>query len=207
MPAVSAALASSMDYFATIAAITGLPLPSDRVYDGVDLSPVLGLPPSGTSLTTRAASSATPAIIAHKTLFHPLSGACGAGPLDAMRLVVESTSGGIAHHYKALWTTGGAPACFNAKATCVKHNPPLLFDLLVDEAEAHPLDTSSTELAAVVTQMKILRDRMLTNISTTFKSVTKYDSGAEGRAVNCCNDKNVACACNNSTGREIEFVA
>jgi hypothetical protein len=168
MPAVSPALASSMDYFATIAAITGLPLPSDRVYGGVDLSPVLGLAPAGTVLTPRAA----PPTIAHKTLFHPLSGACGSGPLDAMRLVVENTGGGVARHYKAMWMTGGAPACFNAKAACVKHDPPLLFDLLVDEAAAHPLDTNSTELAAVVAQMKGLRVTSRCGTSTSARRIT-----------------------------------
>jgi hypothetical protein len=179
MPAVSPPLASSMDYFATIAAITGLPLPSDRVYGGVDLPPVLGLAPAGTVLTPRAA----PPTIAHKTLFHPLSGACGSGPLDAMRLVVENTGGGVARHYKAMWMTGGAPACFNAKAACVKHDPPLLFDLLVDEAAAHPLDTNSTELAAVVAQMKGLRVtsrwhvhvRQKNNLACNRKAIPKFE--------------------------------
>jgi hypothetical protein len=38
---VSHAIASTLDIWPTVAALTGVPLPTDRSYDGVDLSPVL----------------------------------------------------------------------------------------------------------------------------------------------------------------------
>ena len=90
---VTAAIASTLDYFPTLAAcvrddppielvsgshcvlafgsrLSGIPIPTDREYDGVDLTPVL----MGKSDT------------AHTVLFHPNSGASGVnGMLDAVR--------------------------------------------------------------------------------------------------------------------------
>lgn len=58
---VSPALTSSLDYFPTLAALAGVPIPTDRVYDGIDLTPLL----MGKTKT------------AHTWLFHPNSGASG----------------------------------------------------------------------------------------------------------------------------------
>ena len=124
---VSAAITSSLDYFPTIAAMSGVPMRTDRVYDGVDLTDLL----TGKTET------------AHTWLFHPNSGASGVnGWLDAVRY----------GDYKAIYQTGGAGGCSDhGKGTPTKGaekihrvggtaDPPLLFDLSKDPAEAHPLD-------------------------------------------------------------------
>ena len=75
---VSGALTSSLDYFPTLAALAGVPMPTDRQYDGIDLGGVL----MGKTK------------VAHATLFHPNSGASGLnGWLDAVRF----------NNYKAIY--------------------------------------------------------------------------------------------------------
>eukprot|EP01051_Picozoa_sp_SAG22_P009091 SAG22_NODE_732_length_7583_cov_3.250134_3_plen_381_part_00 len=129
---VTAALASTLDFLPTIAAAAGVPLPGvGRVFDGVDLGPLL-----------RGQTAE-----AHTTLFHPLSGSCGVGPLKAQRWM----SGG--HAWKLMWKTGGALGCMDRPDsgtegvdTCTDHDPPLLFDLSVDEGERSPIDTSNGQV-------------------------------------------------------------
>ena len=61
----------------------------------------------------------------------------GSGGLDGVRM----------GRYKAYWTTGGADNCGGEKSKVRHHDPPLLFDLTNDPAEAHALDaTGNTTL-------------------------------------------------------------
>ena len=170
-PRVSKALLSSLDFFPTLAGISGARLPSDRVYDGIDLAGVFaGDDEAG-----------------HKTLFHPLSGACGGGPIGAARL----------RNHKAMLFTGGSKGCTLPgekphNSQCVqRQEDPLLFNLDVDPAEAHPLTN-----ATLKAEMLSLVANQYANINTTFRSVANYDSDKSGRipAV-CCNASNYACAC------------
>ena len=172
-PAVSAALTSSLDYFPTLAALAGIPLPADRVFDGLDLSDLL-LGKTQTAHTTlyvaldfrtRIATWSQPTyrrgqiparmvksrpLISYQHYhmfpniivrrYHPNSGASGVnGWLDAVRF----------KNYKAIYQTGGAPGCSDhgkgapTKGARAIHrlggpsDPPLLFDLTNDPAEAH----------------------------------------------------------------------
>lgn len=121
-PRVSNATISSLDFLPTVLSLAGVPLPSDREYDGMDVSKVLlsGDDSAG-----------------HVTLFHPNSGASGAdGKLDAVRW----NNGGKA--WKAIFQTGGAPDCAGNKGNVVTHDPPLLFELTVDPAESNALDVT-----------------------------------------------------------------
>ena len=137
-PGVTHALASTLDFLPTIAALSGASLPPNRVFDGQDLSPLL----FGKTTT------------AHTTLFHPLSGSCGTGPIGAARWMTAD-----GHAYKTMYHTGGAQGCLTRpnpgekNVNCKTHDPPLLFDLSVDPAEAAPLDPDSIEGKAVLTTM------------------------------------------------------
>ena len=166
---VTDALASSLDYFPTIAALAGVPLP-DREYDGLDLSKLL-LSGDGSA--------------GHSTLFHPLSGACGSGDLGAMRL----------GNFKAVWQTGGANGCNSPAAECKAHSPPLLFDLDADPAEEAALDTSIAKYTAIVRKMEQLLEEKNANISGSVRSTADYSKSAAGRAANCCNNKSPVCSC------------
>lgn len=134
-PGVSGALASSLDYIPTVLSFAGVALPTDRSFDGIDLTALLISPDSQRNNAS-----------AHSTLFHPLSGACGSGDLMAARV----------GRYKAHWITGGANGCMGSTTpACITHSPPLLFDVGgEDPAEAHALDTALPQYAVVVKQLE-----------------------------------------------------
>jgi arylsulfatase A-like enzyme len=168
---------SSLDFFPTVAALAGAPMPQAREFDGVDLAALLFAPDK-----ERTNSSA------HAQLFHPLSGACGSGTLMATRI----------GRHKALWISGGAAACGDVKAECITHDPPLLFDLDEDPAESRPLNPTTAPNRALVQRLTEARALKLANIMGSPRSTADYSTSAAGRAANCCNAKNVDCACNST---------
>ena len=120
----SDALAQTVDFLPTFAAIAGIALPADRTFDGVDLSGVL------LNTTTQG----------HVTMFHAHDG--GDAPA-AMRW----------ENYKAHFKLTGAGPCCCSSNSCAAgvdchwdgtKGPnvtlPLIFDLHADPAEAHALD-------------------------------------------------------------------
>lgn len=126
------ALAQTIDFLPTFASIAGVALPTDRAYDGIDLSPVL-----------LQGSDA-----GHTTLFHP----SGNGKPPAMRY----------GQYKAFFTTSGASPCKNegepleaawvegaAVGRSINHDPPLIFDLDADPAESRPVNVSTEILGHI----------------------------------------------------------
>jgi hypothetical protein len=152
-------------------------MPQAREFDGIDLAALLFAPDK-----ERTNSSA------HAQLFHPLSGACGSGTLMAARI----------GRHKALWISGGAAACGDVKAPCITHDPPLLFDLQEDPAESRPLDPTTAANRALVQRLTKARAFKIANIMGSPRSTADYSTSAAGRAANCCNAKNVDCACNST---------
>lgn len=65
----------------------------------------------------------------------------------------------------------------------------------VDPAEEHALNTSETELAAVIASMLSSRVAKLADVKTTMQSTVDWSKSDEGRAVNCCNSTNMECSC------------
>tara|TARA_B110000208_G_scaffold176793_1_gene223453 strand:+ start:380 stop:685 length:306 start_codon:yes stop_codon:yes gene_type:complete len=98
--------------------------------------------------------------------------------------------------YKAHWTTGGATDCGGITSPIRQHDPPLLFDVNTDPAEAIALDTSTGAYATIVAAMTTMRKAKQQDIDTSPRSVVNYKSSAAGKAANCCNETNVACRCN-----------
>lgn len=166
--AVSAALASTLDYLPTVAAAVGARLPADRVFDGISLLPLL-LGQTGAH--------------GHAALFHPNSGASGPdGALDAVR-----------HgKFKGVWQTGGAPGCGKGnEAPPRRFQPPLLFDLEADPQESTPLDAATH--ASVLEAIEQLRAARLADINGTFRSVANYSMGEAFQP--CCNAVHIGCRC------------
>ena len=192
---VSNALSNALDYFPTAASVAGLPMPADRSFDGVDLSPVLfsrDHPKSeqeleGVPLTSGAGTAGTAGTAGAREMFHPLSGACGSGGLGAARL----------GKYKAVWQTGGAKGCGEAKgAACKAHAKPLIFDLEADPAEATALDPETDPaVAKAAAALEAARKAKVLDIDSTPRSVADYSQNATGRAANCCDSKHMECSC------------
>ncbi|XP_053540962.1 arylsulfatase G isoform X2 [Ictalurus punctatus] len=164
----SNALLSGMDIFSTILSLAGVDPPSDRHYDGIDITHIV-LHGSDTG---------------HKSLMHPNSGAAGQfGDLQTVRL----------GHYKAFYITGGAEACGGGSGKQELHDPPLIFNLNKDEAEGSPLDPASEEYQLVLKEVEREREVLLWDIAT--DNVSTADYTVSQSAVPCCQPQNPACRC------------
>ncbi|KAG7325139.1 hypothetical protein KOW79_011455 [Hemibagrus wyckioides] len=173
----SNALLSGMDIFPTILSLAGVDPPSDRHYDGIDITHIL-LNGSDTG---------------HKSLMHPNSGAAGQfGDLQTVRV----------GHYKAFYITGGAEACGGGSGKQELHDPPLIFNLDTDEAEGSPLDPASEEYQLVLKEVEKEREVLLWDIAT--DNVSTADYTVSQSAVPCCQPQNPACRCHRKEGRAHE---
>jgi hypothetical protein len=112
--------------------------------------------------------------------------------------------------FQRLSQTGGASGCSDhgwgnrtegAKAIHRfggPSDPPLLFDLDKDPAEAHALDPK--DHAAIIQQIDALRKKTLENINGTLHHIADYTMcKGMGQALDscspCCNKENVGCRC------------
>eukprot|EP01052_Picozoa_sp_SAG31_P050796 SAG31_NODE_11762_length_1000_cov_1.067703_1_plen_229_part_01 len=165
---------STLDFLPTFLALAGITVPSDRVFDGIDISAVLL---NGSEE-------------GHEALFHPNSGMQGAIAVSSVLLepfcMVSSNCQAVCNlvqgkldglrwkNWKAIYQTGGAPDCSGNIGVIARHDPPLLFDLEKDPAESTALDTSTEPYKTVVANMaKMLKQKML-SVNTTMQSITDY---------------------------------
>lgn len=110
-PRVTPALASTLDIFPTFASLAGVPLPTDRNFDGADLSEVLF---NGSD-------------VHHSVLFHP----------DAINGNLTAIRSG---QYKAFYSLFGYTACGVQNSSRPRTvDPPVIFDLEADPAESSPI--------------------------------------------------------------------
>ncbi|KAA0725235.1 Arylsulfatase G [Triplophysa tibetana] len=162
----SNALLSGMDIFPTILSLVGVKPPSDRHYDGIDITDIL-LNDSNSG---------------HKSIMHPNSGAAGQfGDLQTVRL----------KHHKAFYVTGGSEACGGGSGQQHYHHPPLIFDLSRDEAEEAPLNPDSDEYRTVLREVEKESAALLLDIATDNVSTANYRK--DPAAVPCC--QNLICRC------------
>ncbi|KAM8773995.1 arylsulfatase G isoform 3-T3 [Rhynchonycteris naso] len=172
----STALLSVLDIFPTVVALAGASLPHSRRFDGLDVSEVL----FGGSQT------------GHKVLFHPNSGAAGEyGALQTVRL----------GNYKAFYITGGAAACDGSVGPAQCHEPPLVFDLEDDVAEAVPLDAGSAEYRSVLPTVREALAGVLHDIAG--DNTSRADYAQDPSATPCCDPHHVVCRCQASSQTDI----
>jgi len=164
---VSNATTSTLDYLPTILALAGVPLPTDRLYDGVDLAPVLFGPPTAT---------------VRDFLF--MGDTIGiAGNITAVRY----------KNLKAYTRTYSQPGCNEAPAPPVDHPNYLVFDLDADPGESTPVTPDAATMATIFQA----HAAYLASITSSYRSVTNYTRGTSmvGSAP-CCNPANAVCRCN-----------
>jgi arylsulfatase A-like enzyme len=166
-PRTSHALASTLDFMPTFAALAGVKLPSGRSYDGKDLSAVL----------LQGDDSA-----GHDYLFHPEP----SGNLTAAR----------AGKYKAYWKTASQHPCIAPSGVqpgagkTLHHDPPLVFDLDQDPGESTPVTPPQHVLQALQKQ----KEEKMADIVSTFRGEKLYQEGGRG-AEPCCNEASAYCGC------------
>lgn len=166
----SHALASTLDFMPTIAALAGAALPADRVYDGVDLAPVLF---GDGSASVR------------EVLFHPNSGCEGTiGDIETVRV----------GRYKAKYRTGGSGAdCAGNKTEDAFHDPPLIFDLAADVSETDPLDAASPEFAKALAAAQAALAQLKASLAA--DNTSQAADYNDPRYAPCCNPANAFCVC------------
>nr|XP_033817081.1 arylsulfatase G isoform X1 [Geotrypetes seraphini]XP_033817082.1 arylsulfatase G isoform X1 [Geotrypetes seraphini]XP_033817083.1 arylsulfatase G isoform X1 [Geotrypetes seraphini] len=164
----SPALLSILDIFPTLASLANISLPSNRHFDGLDVSQVIfGNSHEG-----------------HKTLFHPNSGAAGKhGAIQTVRL----------EQYKAFYVTGGAKACDGGLGPEVHHNPPLIFNLGQSIQEKVPLDRRAAEYQNILPKIERTLAAILQDIAT--DNVSRADYSQDPSATPCCNPQHLVCRC------------
>ncbi|KAB1266631.1 Arylsulfatase G [Camelus dromedarius] len=157
-----------LDIFPTVVALAGAQLPRGRHFDGLDASEVLfGRAQSG-----------------HRVLFHPNSGAAGEdGALQTVRL----------GHYKAFYITGGAKACDGSVGPERHHEPPLIFNLEDDAAEALPLERGSAEYRRALPKVREALAGVLRDIAD--DNISRADYTQDPSVTPCCNPRRAACRC------------
>lgn len=146
-------------------------MPVNRKYDGVDLTDVLlnGNDSAG-----------------HKVLFHPNSGSGReVGNLTAMRI----------GQYKAFFETASAEDCNSTRGKDSFHDPPLIFDLANDIAEANPLTPSHPQYQTLVSSFRSLLVEIHEDIASDNTTIADYSGNVADEP--CCNRQHVCCRCNN----------
>ncbi|XP_077636560.1 arylsulfatase G isoform X2 [Crocuta crocuta] len=164
----STALLSVLDIFPTVVALAGASLPRDRHLDGVDASAVL----FGRSQT------------GHRVLFHPNSGAAGEyGALQTVRL----------GPHKAFYVTGGAKACDGKVGPTQRHEPPVIFNLEDDAAEAEPLERGGAEYQRVLPEVREALAGILLDVAG--DKTSRADYTRDPSVTPCCDPHRKACRC------------
>lgn len=164
----SGALVSSLDLMPTFAALSGATLPTDRSFDGIDLSAVL--------------LHADDDSLANRSLFHMR----GDGNLTAGRW----------GRFKFFWQTSAAEPCRppdgppGKAGRSMQHEPPLVFDIVADPSES----LAVTPPEAVYEEMSERRAALMRDIETTMRSPPQYDQGG-ATAAPCCNRDSQCCRC------------
>ncbi|XP_022085900.1 steryl-sulfatase-like isoform X2 [Acanthaster planci] len=128
------------DILPTVARVTGVTLPTDRLYDGRDLMPLL--------------ISNDSSEVVHEFMFHYC-----AGFLNAVRYTPKGTNTTYKLHYRTTRLvpgTHGIVGCFDtflcqcAGNSVVYHDPPLVYDLTKDPSETSPLDSNDPKVRGII---------------------------------------------------------
>ncbi|XP_029455166.1 arylsulfatase G isoform X6 [Rhinatrema bivittatum] len=209
----SPALLSILDIFPTLVFLANTSLPSNRRFDGLDVSQVIfGRSHKGHKMSAikcfvpanqglGIVSTAADAFLVDyctlglglDILFHPNSGAAGKyGGIQTVRM----------EQYKAFYVTGGAKACDGSLGPEVHHDPPLIFNLGQSVQEEVPLDRSAAEYQIVSPKIKRTLSAILQDIAT--DNVSMADYSQDPLVTPCCNPQHIVCRCEPSNVQQLQ---
>ena len=182
----SNATLSALDVLPTFAALAGATLPPNRMHDGLDMGPVLFDGERSTFASTgnmdwQFGGAGRPG----GALFHPNSGAEGTiGEIKTLRV----------GDFKAKKLTGGSGVdCAQVTAPAKEWDPPLIFDLANDPAEAHPLTHDDPRYAGVLEKVETAFESIATSVLQDNTTVADYSNDYKNRP--CCNQTSRLCLC------------
>ncbi|KAL3916177.1 MAG: hypothetical protein SGILL_005299 [Bacillariaceae sp.] len=172
----SSEVVSSLDVFPTLSTLAGIHMPTDRPFDGRDMSKVL-LEKDGKS--------------DHEFLF--FYGTCNDDPYWSVT--------GVRHgKYKAHWCTAPGLGHFN-ESTIKHYDPPLLFDVEKDPSEAEPVSFNDMpkddeDLAAMKRILAAYANEKATFQFGSIKQEPDEEGEGPGHYALCC-DRARDCYCKN----------
>ena len=164
-PRVSNATVSSLDFLPTILALAGVPLPADRSFDGVDLSPLL----------FGGAEKVRDFLFMADTTDRE-------GNITSVRY----------RNFKAYSKTYSQAACKEPSAAPVAHPDYLVFDLDADPSESTPIRPGRAVMDAIwAAHNALLKDIATTFRGNTSYAEGPTMIGSAP----CCNASNAVCRC------------
>ena len=159
------AIASTLDIHPTIMAVAGLSLPTDRVFDGMDLSPVLFAHDRDADSVLSRADKAT----GHACYFFYRAATWA----NATEEIYAVRCG----DHKVYWRTWGVlppegSTCKRAgmggiasSGRAMICDPPLMFDLASDPGENTPLHSASSEYKAALSTIADAKDKHIATLT------------------------------------------
>lgn len=105
----------------------------------------------------------------------------------------RGASVGLDRVFVVALSPGGAQACDGGVGPERHHEPPLIFNLEDDVAEAAPLEPGSAEYRSVLPEVRGALADVLHDIAG--DSVSRADYTRDPAAVPCCNPHQTACRC------------
>lgn len=174
-------LAATVDVFPTLFKMAGAKVPTDRIIDGVDMSPILFAPEGKTNRT--------------HYFYYPKD----PSPKIGLYAIRDA-------QYKAHFYTQGSHCdqkyrdqdCWDATKQA-KQDPPLLFDLLVDPSEGHPIKSHSPEYIAAMASLQKVADEFQ---ATAVFAESQILRGSNQTVLPCCSPGcspfPSCCTCNKS---------
>mmetsp|Transcript_26 Transcript_26/g.53 ORF Transcript_26/g.53 Transcript_26/m.53 type:complete len:562 (+) Transcript_26:1-1686(+) len=185
-------LLSHTDIVPTVVSLAGGELPTDRIYDGVDLGPLL----FANGGAGEADASEDPYVY-HRYLLHDIA------PYSLTE--TDNVQAVRVGDHKVFFSHCGASACNEIYYTCSRDGRPtkrtLVFDLSADPAESSPLEVLSDSAAALalVEARTVLRDFEM-SLEDDFHGNTDFSHGSHPDSWPCCNPDNLSCRCGESVG-------
>ena len=175
-------LVSHLDVIPTFFAIAGLPLPSDRLFDGVDISALLFTDEAKAGVSRREKG-----IEEVRTLIHQDN----AGRIGAVRW----------GDFKVFFSTCAAASCGEVYYECghKRTNVTLVFDIAKDPEESRPLDPGERRDQAIGAALAHVAE-FEASLDSGLRTLVDFSHGSKPDNWVCCTPSELSCRCSDKDG-------